>query len=305
MPFNNKIDASTRYCAVYGFPIHHSASPAMQNAGLSALGLNWRYLACEVHPSQLKQAILGAQAMRFAGLNLTVPHKILALDMMDVLDDSAKILGAVNTVRFEARNELGEWQPIQTLAPASEAPLRAHGFNTDGNAVIRSIQQDLELELQGSKVILLGVGGAGKTAALKLASSGVSELHLINRTTSKAVELKEKIETSGSRTRIGLDYPKGKVDLIVNATSLGLTEEDPLPLDLNRFPLSQANAVYDMIYQPPMTRLLKEANREGCRTANGATMLLLQGVEAMEIWTGEEAPIEIMKQSLERHLQHV
>src|SRR3982750_1255673 len=107
--FSEPIDATTRYCAVYGDPVRHSALPAMQNAGISELGLNWRYLAFEVLPESLREAIEGAKAMRFVGLNLTVPHKLLALEMVDVLDDSASTWGAVNTIRFEAQNEAGQW----------------------------------------------------------------------------------------------------------------------------------------------------------------------------------------------------
>src|SRR6185295_11969207 len=101
-PFKMPIDASTRYCAVFGHPIKHSASPAMQNAGIAALGLNWRYLAFEVDPKNLREAIVGAKQMGFIGVNLTVPHKLLAVDMVDVLDASAKAWGAVNTIRFES-----------------------------------------------------------------------------------------------------------------------------------------------------------------------------------------------------------
>src|SRR5260221_1975998 len=107
------IDASTRYCAVFGHPVKHSASPAMQNAGIATLGLNWRYLAGKVRPEDLRSAIAGAKAMRFIGLNLTVPHKLLALDMVDALDESAKTWGAVNTIRFEGRNVAGVWQPLR------------------------------------------------------------------------------------------------------------------------------------------------------------------------------------------------
>src|ERR1041384_6852445 len=106
-PFTDPINASTRYCAVYGHPVRHSASPAMQNAGIAALGLNWRYLAFDVHPDDLRRAIDGAKAMNFIGLNLTVPHKLLAVDMVDVIDDSAKQWGAVNTIRFEGKDSSG------------------------------------------------------------------------------------------------------------------------------------------------------------------------------------------------------
>ncbi len=124
-PFSQPINASTRYCAVYGFPVKHSASPAMQNAGLAALGLNWRYLAFEVDPDNLRAAIQGAQAMNLIGLNLTVPHKLLAVDLVDVLDDSAKSWGAVNTIRFEGRDERGAWRPLREFADAPTGNPRA------------------------------------------------------------------------------------------------------------------------------------------------------------------------------------
>ena len=109
-PFRQPIDANTRYCAVFGHPVNHSASPAMQNAGIAALGLNWRYLAFDVDPNNLREAILGAKRMGFVGVNLTVPHKLLAVGMMDVLDETAKTWGAVNTIRFETGyGELPVW----------------------------------------------------------------------------------------------------------------------------------------------------------------------------------------------------
>ncbi|HOB31555.1 MAG TPA: shikimate dehydrogenase, partial [Verrucomicrobiota bacterium] len=110
--FERPIDAGTRYCAVLGHPVRHSASPAMQNAGIARLGLNWRYLAFDVRPEELRTALAGARSMQFVGLNLTVPHKLLALEMMDVLDESAKTWGAVNTVRFEGRDRSGAWRPL-------------------------------------------------------------------------------------------------------------------------------------------------------------------------------------------------
>src|SRR5262249_28429868 len=139
------IDATTRYCAVYGHPVKHSASPAMQNAGIAELGLNWRYLAFEVPPEELPQAIEGARAMRFIGLNLTLPHKLLAFELVDVLDESARAWGAVNTIRFEGRDDAGVWQPLARVPESPE--VRATGFNTDAEAISRSLQEDLNLAL--------------------------------------------------------------------------------------------------------------------------------------------------------------
>jgi shikimate dehydrogenase len=273
----------------------------MQNAGLAALGLNWRYLAFDVDPENLRAAIQGAKAMNFVGLNLTVPHKLLAVDMVDVLDESAKGWGAVNTIRFEGRDERGAWRPLREFA---EVPpeARSHGFNTDADAITRALREDLGLELRGAKILLLGVGGAGRTAALKLASEGVSELCLVNRTRSKAEAVSKEIRERHPAVKVTTGYPSGPVDLVLNATSLGLKPDDPSPLDGKQFALRQAGAVYDMIYRPAETALLKEAKAACCPTANGLGMLLYQGAKALELWTGQAAPVEIMRRALEKNI---
>jgi shikimate dehydrogenase len=299
--FNTPIDASTRYCAVYGFPVRHSASPAMQNAGLAALGLNWRYLAFEVPPAELREAIAGAKAMRFAGLNLTVPHKLLALELVDVLDDSAKTWGAVNTIRFETPDATGQWLPVDQVA-GEAGPIRAHGFNTDADAITRSLREDLGVEIRGAKVLLLGTGGAGRVAALKLAGEGAAELFLVNRTPAKAEELARELGQRFPGCRVTVGYPGGAVDLLLNATSLGLHPGDASPLEGAPFEPGRAGAVYDMIYRPAETPLLRAAKAAGCRVANGLGMLLYQGARALEIWTGRPAPLEVMRRALMEHV---
>lgn len=284
---NPPIAASTRYCAVFGHPIKHSASPAMQNAGIAALGLNWRYLAFEVEPDNLREAIMGAKRMGFVGLNLTVPHKLLAVDMVDELDDSARTWGAVNTIRFEVD---------------SSGRVRTQGFNTDAEAVTRSLCEDLGVSLPGAKVLLLGAGGAGRVAALKLAAEEVGELFLVNRTDAKAAAVADEIRARHPGVKVSVGYPRTKVDLVLNATSLGLQAEDPLPLSVEKFPLNQAAAVYDMVYRPAETALLKAAQAAGCRTANGLGMLLYQGAKALEIWSSRPAPVEIMRRALTKNV---
>jgi shikimate dehydrogenase len=254
----------------------------MHNAAFKKLGLNWRYLAFEVAPKNLRAAIEGARAMNFAGLNLTVPHKLLAFDMVDELDKSAKMFGAVNTIKFEK----------------SGRKIRAIGFNTDADAIVLSIREDLKLKLRGARVLLLGAGGAGRTAALKLASENVAELFLINRTRSKAEQIAREIRKRFSSVNVSISYPESKVDLILNATSLGLKPGDPSPLDEKQFSLRQARAVYDMIYRPAQTQLLLAAKKAGCKTANGLGMLLHQGAKAFEIWTGKTAPLDVMRKAL-------
>ena len=273
----------------------------MQNAGLAALGLDWRYLAFDVDPDNLRAAIQGAKAMNFVGLNLTVPHKLLAVDMVDVLDESARGWGAVNTIRFEGRDEHGAWQPLREFVEAPRET-RAHGFNTDADAITRSLHEDLALELSSAKILLLGAGGAGRTAALKLASEHVSELWLVNRTLSKADAVAKEIRERHPGVKVKTGYPAGPVDLVLNATSLGLKPDDPSPLDGKQFALRQAGAVYDMIYRPAKTALLRDAKAAGCRTANGLGMLLYQGAKALELWTGQTAPLETMRRALEKNL---
>jgi shikimate dehydrogenase len=299
-PVQPAINAATRCCAVYGFPIRHSASPAMHNAAFAALGLNWRYLAFEVRPDDLRAAIAGARAMQFSGLNLTVPHKLLAMQIVDELDESAKTWGAVNTVRFEARDTGGQWQPLHHFSGPISGEVRSQGFNTDSDGVARSLREDLALELGGAKVLLLGTGGAGQVAALRLALENVSELFLIDFVSAKAEAVAQEIRKRHSRVKVVVGFPQGPVDLLLNATPLGLKPGDPPPLDEKQFSLRQARAVYDMIYNPAETALLKAAKAAGCRTANGLGMLLHQGAKAFEIWTGQPAPLDVMRRALEK-----
>jgi len=299
-PVTPTIDAATRLCAVYGFPIKHSASPAMHNAAFAALGLNWRYLAFEVHPDRLRNAIAGAKAMQFSGLNLTVPHKVLAMDIVDVLDESAKTWGAVNTVRFEARDPGGNWSPLHYFSEPVSGEIRAQGFNTDSHGIARALREDLGLNLAGLKVLLLGTGGAGQVAALRLAVEDVAELFLVEYVVAKAEAVAEEIRKRHPRVKVTVGFPKGEVDLLLNATPLGLKQSDPSPLDEKHFPLRQARAVYDMIYKPAETKLLAAAKAAGCKTSNGLGMLLHQGAKAFEIWTGQPAPIDVMRRALEQ-----
>jgi shikimate dehydrogenase len=294
--------ATTRYCAVLGHPVRHSASPAMQNAGIAALGLDWRYLAFDTPPEQLAEAIAGAKAMRFIGLNLTVPHKLLAVSLVDALDASARKWGAVNTIRFEARDRGGRWRPLGECTEPPAGKVRAHGFNTDADAIVRALREDLSVRLRGARVLLLGAGGAGRVAALRLAEAGVQSLHLVNRTRARAAQLAKEIRRRSPRVRVAVGYPEGAVDLVLNATSLGLKPGDELPFDGALFRLERARAAYDMIYRPAETPFLRAAWRAGCRTANGIGMLLYQGAAALEIWTGKRAPINAMRRALEHEI---
>jgi shikimate dehydrogenase len=259
----------------------------MQNAGMAALHLNWRYLAFEVNPAELSAVITGAKHFGFIGLNLTVPHKLLAVSLVDELDESARRWGAVNTIRFE---------------PDANGRVIARGFNTDADAITRSLREDLQIELKGARVLMLGAGGAGRTAALKLAAEGVAELSLVNRTQAKADAIAADIRTHFPTVRVTTNYPAGEVDLVLNATSLGLNADDALPFDAQKFSLKQARAAYDMIYRPAETPFLAAARASNCRCANGIGMLLYQGAKALEIWSGQSAPITVMRAALEKNV---
>jgi shikimate dehydrogenase len=274
----------------------------MHNAALAALGLDWRYLAFDVSPACLRQVLVAAKGMGFIGFNLTVPHKVMAVGLMDELDESAHRWGAVNTVRFEGRCAGGEWQSMSDWPDESPAEVRAKGFNTDAEAVALSLQEDLGIRLAGARVVLLGAGGVGRVVAMRLASEGIAGLWLINRSQAKAEALRREILETFPKVKIELDYPQDEIDLLVNATSLGLKADDALPWDSERFQVRQARSVYDLIYRPAITPMLQRAKEAGCRTANGLGMLLHQGARALEIWLGRPAPVEVMRKALEESI---
>ena len=305
VPHEHPIDASTRYCAVLGCPIRHSASPALQNAGIAALRLNWRYLALAVEPERLPEVLRGASSMGFVGLNLTVPHKILAMDLVDELDGSARQWGAVNTIKFEAETAPGIWTSLAKEDPPAGVRIRSVGYNTDADAIIRSLQEDLELTVEGSSAVVLGAGGAGAVAAQRLAMGGVDHLYLVNRTVSKAEKVASQIlaHNPSQHVEVGYPAPGKKVDLVLNATSLGLKPGDAIPWDPGALDLGQATHAYDMIYRPAETPFLQAARKAGCRVANGMGMLLYQGARALEIWSGQTAPVETMRSALRQHLE--
>jgi shikimate dehydrogenase len=299
VPNPEGINASTRFCAVFGQPVKHSASPAMHNAAMRAAGLNWRYLAFEVPLTQLRAALDGCKALGFIGVNLTVPHKLLALDLVDVVDPSAAEWGAINTVRFEGLTSSGKWESLALFQESLPVEIRTVGFNTDADAIVQSLTDDLGLQLLGKKVLLLGAGGAGRVAAIRLARSGVSDLFLVNRTTSKLDAIVNLLRERFPEMRTHIGYPKSPIDLVLNATSLGLKSDDPLPYDPEQWSPAGARLGYDMIYQPAETLFLRKLREAGARTTNGLGMLLYQGAKAFEIWSGRKAPVEVMRQALQ------
>jgi shikimate dehydrogenase len=298
--FARAISPATRLCAVLGWPVRHSASPAMHNAAFAALGMDWRYVAHAVKPEHLGEALRGACRLGYAGVNLTVPHKSEALRLVDLADPVSTTLQAVNTVVFEALRD-GEWTS-PGCAGACDGPVRMHGYNTDADALLRALREDLAIEPRAARVLLLGAGGAGQAAARRLADEGVGELHLVNRTEAKAEALARELEAAHPAVDVRVGYPAGDIEIVINATSSGLRSDDPLPYDAARFSPGQADAAYDMIYRPAETPFLRGAKSAGCRTANGVGMLLYQGAAAFELWTGRSAPIDVMRGALEEEI---
>jgi shikimate dehydrogenase len=263
------LDGSTQIVGVFGAPITHTASPAMHNAAFKALKMNWAYLAFHVEPQNLRAALTGICAMNLRGVNLTVPHKILALDFVDDVDPEARRLGAVNVVVAEAG--------------------RLRGFNTDGYGFSKAIREEFNLKLKGCRVLVLGAGGAGRAIAAQCQLEGAAKVVLANRTPGR-------VPSTISLNASNIRQLSRDVDLIVNATSVGLRKEDSLGLPADCF--SPKQAVYDIIYHFPETEFLRQASAAGAKTANGLSMLLHQGAKAFELWTKRKAPITVMRRAL-------
>jgi shikimate dehydrogenase len=276
------IDGSTRIVGVFGAPITHTASPAMHNAAFEALEMNWVYLAFHVEPRNLRSALRGAREMGLVGINLTVPHKILALDCVDEIDPEARKVGAVNTILIDKD--------------------RTRGFNTDGYGFLKAVKEDFNLSIKGKRVLVLGAGGAGRAIAVKCASDGAAKVMVANRTAARIAPIAREIAGTRSEFQsLALSADAiGKViqeaDLVVNATSVGLAEGDSLGLGPKLFAPRQH--VYDTIYRPAETELLRAAEGAGAKVANGLSMLLHQGAKSFEIWTKRKAPLAVMRRAL-------
>ncbi|HWA08136.1 MAG TPA: shikimate dehydrogenase [Opitutaceae bacterium] len=265
--------------AVFGHPIGHSLSPPMHNAALAELArgdtrfADWKYFRFEITPEELPRALDAAYAKGFHGLNLTVPHKVIAFDRVDEVDAAARPVGAVNTLRRGGRG----W----------------HGFNTDGYGLNTAVRETLGCELAGADVVLLGAGGAARGAAVECLQRRCASLWIANRTAENLEALLSRLHplASGVALRGFLpDAPPPDLPgsaLVINSTSAGLRAEDGPPLDLSRLP--RPAAVFDMIYNPARTALLRQAEALGLRCANGLGMLVHQGAKSLEIWSGQPA----------------
>lgn len=264
---------------VYGLvgnPVGHSLSPVLHEAAYDALDLDARYVTFEPEVGAIEQAVAGAAALGLAGLNVTTPFKRDVLALVDP-DPTADRIGAVNTIDFGA-----------------DSP---RGYNTDAAGARRALEHH-GVPIEGQEALVVGAGGAGRAIAVALDDAG-AHVSVANRTRSKAVDVADLLAASSGHGLDALPELVPAADLLVNATTVGLeSEQSPVPAEL----LGPDLTVMDAVYRPVETRLLREAAAAGARTVDGGWMLLYQGVEAFEHWTGRDAPVEAMNRALRGRL---
>ncbi|OYD07614.1 shikimate dehydrogenase [Paludifilum halophilum] len=279
-----EIDSETEKTGLIGHPIGHSKSPEMMNEAFRAKGLSYLYLACDVAPESLADAVQGMRALGFRGWNVTIPHKVAIMDLLDHVEESAREIGAVNTVVREGD--------------------RLIGTNTDGEGYIRSLLRETGLDPTSQRVLILGAGGAARAVGYALARAGVQEIIIANRTESKA----ERLASHLSRWALcrwarwtELGDTVRKATLLVQTTSVGMHPDiEAIPIDPSL--LHAGMTVSDLVYHPRETKLLQEARARGAAVHFGAGMLLYQAALAFQRWTGREAPVEQMRRTLDRSL---
>lgn len=272
---------------IIGYPLGHTVSPAMHNAAFRELGLDYEYIPFEVESEDLKEALDGMRALHIAGFNVTIPHKETIVPLLDEVTKLAGIIGAVNTVE----NQEG----------------KLVGYNTDAPGFIESLREDAGFEPEGKNAVILGAGGASRAVATILAEVGAKEIIVTDVIEDKAGELAEYLssamETSCRAVKIG-DLDLAEADLLVNATPIGMYPKinaSPLPEGIKI--KNKKLLVYDLVYNPPETKLLKTAKAAGCKVCSGLGMLVRQGALAFTIFTGEEAPVETMWNAAKRELR--
>ncbi len=278
------MDAGTGVVGLIGHPVGHSKSPEMMNRAFRALGLPFVYLAFDVSPAELGTAVRGMRALGFRGWNVTIPHKVAVLEHLDEVEETAREIGAVNTV------------------VAREG--RLVGYNTDGEGYLRSLVDETGLDLVEQKVLILGAGGAARAVAHALAGAGVKSITIANRTREKAERLAASLRKGDARAVSLLEVERviGETTLLVQTTSVGMyPETEAIPIDPSL--LHERMTVSDLIYRPRKTLLLREAEARGARIHGGLGMLLHQAALAFEKWMGKPAPVDVMRKALEEAME--
>lgn len=268
---------------IIGFPIGHSISPIFQQAALDHYEMDATYRAWEVTPADLPAFLEGLRSPQFLGINVTVPHKEAVMHHLDSVDEWAKLAGAVNTIH--------------------NADGKLVGYNTDGLGFLRALRESGGFDPRGRRVLLLGAGGSARAVSCALAEAGAGHLTIANRTLARAEHLADlvrarSLECSAISTELGgdaLGAASRNADLIVNCTTLGMLHgpgEESTPLTKELIPAKAF--VYDLVYNPPETPLLREASAVGASRLGGLHMLVYQGAASFEIWTGKKGPVDRM-----------
>lgn len=282
------ISGATKVCGIIADPIGHSVSPAMHNAAFKKMGIDYVYIPFRVTKEGLGQAIAGMRALNIRGLNVTIPHKVAVIPLLNEVDNLAQRIGAVNTIV----NDDGVLK----------------GYNTDATGFLQALRER-GIEPEGKRVVILGAGGASRAISLALAEKD-SNLIILNRTENKAKEQAERISRLCHREvqalkldRENLAEALKNTDILVNTTSVGMSPnigETPVTADLIKPPV----IVCDIVYNPLKTRLLREAEAAGAQAISGIDMLAWQGALAFEKWTGLKAPVEVMKEAAIKALRN-
>ncbi|GAJ26479.1 shikimate/quinate 5-dehydrogenase [Liquorilactobacillus sucicola DSM 21376 = JCM 15457] len=283
-----EIDGHTELYGFIAYPAKHSHSPAMYNCSFRYYDMNACYLAFEVAPDKLSDAVLGIKSLGIRGINLSMPFKKEIIPFLDGITPEAQLVKAVNTVKNENGRLIGE----TTDGAGLFEDLQAHGWN-----------------LKGKKVTILGAGGAGRSIIAAASKYGVSKVNIFKRPNATYTRLQEWVAAVAAKSKTEFNvYPYSdskrmravlkQSDILINATNVGMTEQK-LPFEEDMLEsLSARQLVYDIIYQPAETVLLKRAKEHGCQVCNGFGMLLWQGALAFEFWTGKKMPVEEVKKIL-------
>ena len=277
------ITSKTKTLGIFGYPISHTLSPAMHNAVIKALGLDMVYLPFEVKPPNLKEAINGIKSLGIIGVNITIPHKESVIRFLDDISEEARLVGAVNTIVNKDRKLVG--------------------YNTDGSGYMASLKEELGFNPKSKRIIIIGAGGAARGILAALATQKPKSITVANRTLSRAVSLIKAFKGKFRDTRfeaINLDDNMLKmsfnsVDLLINTTSVGMKQGKTLKIPLETLP--KIAIVSDIIYNPLETLLLKKAKKFGLTTHGGLGMLVHQGARSFKLWTGMDAPMNVMRKA--------
>jgi len=282
---STEIDGATTVAGLIGDTVQGSLSPRIHNAAFAALGLNWCYVAFPVPRDRLGEALRGLAALGVAGVNVTVPHKEAALAYLDETTDDARGIGAVNTIRIVDR--------------------RLIGHNTDGAGVLDALSADGRVAVEGARAVIIGAGGAARAAAFALTGAGAAAVTVANRNWDRAASVAEVVRRAFPHCAVEATALEGpalaaavrEASLLIQATPLGGEAQraaSPVPAHA----LHPNLLVMDMVYDPPETALLRDARARGCRALGGLPMLVYQGARAFQIWTGQPAPIEVMRDAV-------